>query len=395
MPKYQFTAIDLYNKKLVSVIDARDEDDFRKQMRSRNLVPTKFKIQTEKVQGYKMRSNEVSEFCRQMASMLSSGITAVRAMEILKNSDFKPPVKKIFERMHKELQQGIAMSDSMRNQGNAFPVLLINMFASGEASGKLVNVTERMTTHYEKEHLLNGKIKAALRYPQILSTVTLIAVIGIFTIVLPSFFEMMVDFEKPTLTVVMIAFSDFLLTYWYILLIAVLVLIILARFLLSIHKVALWVDKVKLRLPVIGKLLKTIYTARFSRTLSSLYSSGVSIIASLEITGPIIMNKYIEMQFQRLVLDVRNGDSLSESVRRIDGFKSKLPDTILIGEESGRLDEMLVSTADSFEYEAEQAAGAMVQLCEPVMLVVLGGVILAVLLAVMLPMATLFTEMAF
>ncbi|MCL2188733.1 MAG: type II secretion system F family protein [Defluviitaleaceae bacterium] len=391
MPRYKFSALDVENKKVMGTLDARDEDDFRKQMHSRELFPTKFKALDEKRAAYRLKANEVSELCRQLASMMGSGITVVRAMEIVKDRDSNAPkLKAIYTKLHKDVQQGTALSDAMRVHGNAFPLLLINMVSSGETSGKLENVMNRMSLHYEKEHRLNGKIVSAMRYPKILAFITIAVVLIIFLVVLPNFFDMLADFEIPLITRIVIAFSNILMNYWWLIAVIVMVIIVFVQFLLSHFKIRLAVDKAKLKMPVIGKLLKIIYTARFSRTLSSLYSSGVSMIRALEITGTIVMNTYIEFQFKELVKDVRNGELLSVAVRKIDGFDNKLANTIMIGEEAGRLDDMLISTADSFEYEAEEATGALVALTEPVMIVVLGGLIMIVLLSVMLPMASLY-----
>jgi type IV pilus assembly protein PilC len=390
VPKYKFTALDVENKKVVDVVDARDEGDFRKMMRARGLFPVKFRKVGDKSRSYRLKADECSEFCRQLSGMLSSGITAVRAMEILKDRDYKPKLKIIYDKMYRDIQRGTAMSDAMQKHGNSFPPLLVNMFASGETSGKLENVADRMAVHYDKEHKLNGKIKSAMRYPKILGFATVVVVLVVFMLVLPSFFDTLEGFELPLITRIVIGLSDFLLAYWYMLIIGVVIVYLALRSVFTIYKVRLFLDKIKVTAPVIGKLLRIIYTARFSRTLSSLYSSGVSILSSLEITGTVIMNKYIEAQFPKLIGDVRNGEPLSAAVGGIDGFDKKLASTILIGEESGRLDTMLMSTADSFEYESEQAAAALVSYSEPMMIVVMGIVIMIVLLSVMLPMASFY-----
>jgi type IV pilus assembly protein PilC len=393
MPKYQFTALDVTNKKIISTVDARDEDDFRRYMRSKNLVPVKFKALDEKKSTYRFRANEVSEFCRQLSSMLSSGITAVRAMEIIKDRDFKKvKVKAAYDKLHKDVQQGLTMSEAMKNQGRTFPELLINMFASGEASGQLENVTDKMAVHYEKENRLNGKVKSATNYPKILAVITLLVIIAIFTIILPEFFETLSEMQLPALTRAVIGISDFMLERWYVILLVCLAVVSVIIYLLRIPSVRHSLDQTKLKLPVIGKLLNIIYTARFARTLSSLYSSGVSMIKSLEISGTIIGNKYIEAQFPEVIKDVRNGESLSESVRKVKGFDNKLPNTILIGEESGRLEIMLVSIADSFEYEAEQATGRLVQLVEPAMLIIMAVTIAVIMMSVMGPMLSLYSD---
>ncbi|MDR0325904.1 MAG: type II secretion system F family protein [Oscillospiraceae bacterium] len=393
MAKYQFTALDLENRKINGTVDARDDDDFRRIMRGKGLVPVKHRTMDERRAVYRLKANEVSEFCRQLASMLSSGITAVRAMEIIKERDFKnAKLKRIYEALHKDIQQGITMSEAMRQQGRAFPELLVNMFASGEASGQLENVTDKMSVHYEKEHRLNGKIRSAMNYPMILGVITVAVVIGIFTLVLPEFFKMLSDIPQPTLTKAVIAISDFMTQRWYIIIIVVLSFMALIAYLLKVPAVRLKFDQTKLKLPVIGKLLYIIYTARFARTLSSLYSSGVSMIKALEISGTIIGNKYIESQFPAVIRDVRNGEALSASVRKVNGFDNKLPNTILIGEEAGRLETMLVSTADSFDYEAEQATGRLVQLVEPAMLIIMAAIILTVMLSVMMPLMSLYSN---
>ncbi|MCL1862322.1 MAG: type II secretion system F family protein [Defluviitaleaceae bacterium] len=390
MAKYRFTALDANNVKVHDIVEAKDESEFRRIMRSRNIFPVKFKALDEKRYSYRFRSNEISEFCRELAGMLASGITMVRSIEIIKERDLKPKVKTIYEKMHKDIQQGVSLSEAMEKHGDAFPLLLINMVASGESSGKLENVMARMALHYEKQHILDGKITKAMRYPKILATATIAVVLIIFTLVLPGFFDMLDDFELPLITQIVIAVSEFLISYWYLLIIITLVIVIFVRYMLTLYKVRLAFDKAKLRMPLVGKLLKTIYTARFSRTLSSLYSSGVSMISSLEITGTIIMNTYIQSQFPALVKDVRNGEPLSDSIRKIDGFDTKLPNTVLVGEEAGKLDTMLVSISDSFEYEAEEATEALVAYSEPVMIVVMGLVIMVVLLSVMLPMAAIY-----
>jgi type IV pilus assembly protein PilC len=393
MPKYQFTAIDLDNRKLTASVDAKDDDDFRKIMRGKDLVPVKYKILDEHRNTYRLKSAEVSEFCRQLSSMLSSGITAVRAMEIIKERDYKNvKLKYVYEGVHRDIQQGITMSEAMQMQGVAFPNLLMNMFASGEASGQLVNVTEKMAMHYDKEHRLQGKVKSAMNYPMILLVVTLLVVIAIFTLILPTFFIALEGMELPLITRVMITISETMISKWYILLIIALSLTALVSYLLQVPGIRLKFDEMKLKMPILGPLMHIIYTARFARTLSSLYSSGVSMIRSLEISGTIIGNKFVENQFPDVVKDVRNGEALSASVRKVKGFDNKLPNTILIGEEAGRLETMLISTADGFDYEAEQATGRLVQLVEPIMLVLMAGVIGTVMIAVMMPLMQMYGD---
>ena len=391
MPRYRYTAIDLERKRVTSDVNAEDEDDLRKILRSMNLIPISFDTVDERSTTYRLKSNEVAEFCRQLNNMLASGITAVRAMEILIQNDFKPKLKAIYEFMQSELLKGVTLSEVMRMQGSTFPELLINMFASAEASGQLEKVTYNMAVHYEKEHKLNGKIKSAMRYPQILIILTVLVVIAIFLFVLPTFFETLREFgEMPMLTQIIIGMTEFLQENILFLAVGVAAVFVGIKQSLKIYSVRLWFDRFKLRMPVVGKPLRTIYTARFSRTLASLYSSGVSMIAALEITGTVLNNKYIEAQFPQLVISVRNGEPLSASLSKVDGFVKKLTGTMTIGEESGRLDAILESSAEMFDYEAEEATAAIVSYAEPVMLIFIAAIVLVVILAVMTPMMSIY-----
>ena len=390
MPKYNYIAVDLENNKINDIVDAKDESDLRRILRNQNLVPIRYKAIDEKKTSYRLKANETAEFSRQLANMLKSGITIVRAMEILKDRDFKPQLKMIYEKLYKDVQQGFTLSETMRLQPRTFPELLLNMYASGEASGKLEQVANKMAHHYDKENRLNGKVKSAMTYPIILLVVTIAVVMIIFTLVLPQFFKVLEDMELPLITRVVIGISEFLQSNWLYVIIGVLTVIALCQYLIRIRKVALKVDRLKIRFPIIGKLLKIIYTARFARTLSSLYTSGISMLNALEITRTIISNTYIENKFDDVIKSVRNGESLSAAVGMVDGFDKKISTTILIGEETGRLDAMLESTAESFDYEAEMATGRLVQLVEPVMIVVLAIVIGGIMLAVMMPLMKLY-----
>ena len=216
----------------------------------------------------------------------------------------------------------------------------------------------------------------------------------LFLFVLPNLFDMFEGMEPPGLTQLMINMSEFMQSYWYLVIIGVLVLIFVFQLLLANRKIRYQFDRLKLKLAVIGKLLKIIYTARFSRTLSSLYSSGIPMLRALEITATIVNNKYIAEQFDEVIMNVRNGESLAGSIGAVDGFDRKLTTTIMIGEETGRLDAMLESTAEAFDYEAEIALDKMVQLIQPVMIVVMAGIIGTVMISVFMPMMDLYNNVS-
>ncbi len=392
MGKFKYVAIDMKNNKVRATIEARSENEVKKQVKAKGLILLEVKEVGQSTLSYKFKASELAEFSRQLADMLSSGITVVRALEILKNRDFKPQLLKAYEKLYENVSKGITLSDAMRMEGRTFPELLINMYASGEASGQLENCATKMGNHYEKENILNGKIKSASMYPMILGVLCVAVIIIIFVFVLPNFFAIFdtMDATLPPITVFMIGFSDALSEMWHIYAIVGAAIIFFLSKIAKIPSIKLQIDKIKLRTPKLGKLLKIIYTARFSRTLASLYSSGLSMISAIEISSTTVGNSYITSQFKDVISSVRNGMNLSESVGLVEGFDKKLPSVIYIGEESGRLDSMLESVAESYDFEAQNATEKIVQLIQPIMLVIMAGLILVVMMSVMLPLLSLY-----
>ncbi|MGL4792053.1 MAG: type II secretion system F family protein, partial [Anaerotignaceae bacterium] len=215
MPKYNYKAVDLENNKISGKVEARDEADLRRILRSQNMVPIKYSVEEEKFTRYKLKANETAELSRQLASMLGSGITLVRALEIIQDRDFNKSLKLIYQKLYKDAQQGYTLSEAMRMQGRTFPELLLNMYASGEASGQLELVCNKMAVHYEKENRLNGKIKSAMMYPTVLFVVTVAVVLLIFAVILPQFFDLFKELELPLVTVIVMGISQFIQTNWY------------------------------------------------------------------------------------------------------------------------------------------------------------------------------------
>lgn len=391
MPSYQFSAKTLESKKVSGRRDAPDEKTLITQLRSEGLYPLQVKEAARaSEQSGKLKTAEISEFCREIGTMLASGISLVRAMEILLQRSMKPMVHMVYESVYVMLQQGHTLSEAMSMQGNAFPELLINMFRAGENSGQLERTALKMADHFQKEHKLHSKLKNAATYPVILIILTVAIMILIFTVVLPTFFDLFEGIELPIYTQIVIAISNFLTQYWYVLLIIVLLVTMTWILLLRISKVRIAFDHFKLRLPKIGKLFRTIYTARFARTLCSLYSSGISLVNAIGTAVETVGNRYISSQFEQVIRDVRAGKPLSQAIQQVEGLDPKLKSIIYIGEESGRLDEMLSSAADSFDYDAEIASQRMVTIMEPLMIVIMAVIIGVVMISVMVPIYTLY-----
>ena len=292
----------------------------------------------------------------------------------------------IYEDVLRLIRQGISLSDAMEQQNGAFPDLLINMIKAAQESGSMDKTAMRMAVHYEKDYKLNGKLKNAMIYPCILLVLIVLVVIFIVSFVIPQFSDLFSQMEElPLPTRVVLGVSDAFQYYWYFILAGVAVVVLVIKGIFSIPKVHIWKDKMKLRLPVFGKLYKVIYTARFARTLSSLYSAGLPIVLALQVGRKTVGNSYMDQQFDEVIAQVRAGGNLSAALKTVDGFVNKLSSTIMIGEETGSLDSMLDSISDTLDYESEIAISKMVTMLEPVLIVVMAVIVGFIMIAVMLP----------
>ena len=287
---------------------------------------------------------------------------------------------------------GGSAKSPVSGQGVAFPNLMIQMYRSGEASGDMDKTALTMSDQYSKDHRIKGKTKSAMMYPIILIIVTIAVLLIVYLAVLPSFFDIFQNVELPLITKINISISKFLQDYWYFVLLIAAGLVVTFIALLRVEKVRFQVDKLKIKIPKFGKLLMTIYTSRFARTLCSLYTSGMSIVNALNIAKTTIGNVYIESQFDGAIKKLRNGESLSQAIKDIDGFDIKLTSSIFVGEESGRLESTLTTLADDFDFEAEQASERMITLIQPLMIIFLAVVICLIIISVLLPIYTLYNN---
>lgn len=393
MSKFEYKAVNNLNKKFTGTLDASDEQELYRLLRLEGLTLVKSKLIQEKAKTPKLKANEISEFSRQFADMIDAGIPIIRAIAIMKDrEDLKPKVRKVYEILYKNVSNGLMISEAMQLCGNAFPQLFINMYTSGELSGQLEKTARKMAVYYDKEHKLNGKVKSAMNYPKILMAITTLVVFIIFTFVLPTFTSMYKDMPLPLPTRIVMAISDFIVSKWYLILISSLIVLWVIQFFMRIDRFVIAIDKIKLKLPVFKNILKIIYTARFSRTLSSLYSSGVPLVSALQITSTIIGNRFIEEQIPSVIKNIRDGEPLSFSIAKVIGFDKKIVATVHIGEEAGRLVNMLESISDSYEYEAELATTRLVSMLEPAMIVVMAIIVGSVMLAVVMPMFGMYSQ---
>ncbi len=387
MDYYKYRAQDEKGKKISGVLPARDEQDLHEKLKADNKYLVKAKKVTKTKRIKRIKSNALSEFSRNISELIGSGVTLVKALKIISEDEsLKAKDREVYEAVLKQVRSGTAFSDALAEQGDFFPPLFINMLRSSETSGNLDQTAAQLAQHYDKEYRLNQKIKSSMTYPKILCVLIVAVVAIIMGYVIPQFEDLFAQMESlPVATTILLSVSGFVKTRWYVLLLVAIGVYLFIQALFSIPKMRYYRDKAELYLPVVGKLRRVIYTARFARTLSSLYSAGISMMNCLQISKTTIGNTYIESQFEQVIADIRNGSNLSEAIGKVDGFTRKLTSSIMVGEETGSLDHMLTSIADQMEFDSDMALSKLVSYLEPVMIVVMAVVVGFIVIAVIQP----------
>ena len=387
MTTYKYTARNVIGKKVSGKMQANDEIDLQARLKNDNLYLETVSEVTKRASQKRIRADRIADFARSIGQLVGAGVSLVRALRIICDDEtLRQKERTLYADVLKQVRTGVSLSEAMAMEGSAFPPMMINMFRSAEASGTLEATAKQMAEYYSKEYKLNKKIKSSMTYPKILGVLMVIVLIIIMGYVIPQFEDLFAQMESlPVTTEILLGISDFVAEKWYLLILFGVIAFIFFKLLFSIPAVHHLKDKIKLKLPKIGKLMKIIYTARFARTLASLYNAGLPIIQCLTIARDTIDNRYIEAQFEAVIKDVQAGQNLSEALAKVDGFTKKLVSSVVVGEETGTLDEMLNSAADQLEYDSEMAIQSMVSMLEPAIIVVLAVLVGFIIISIIQP----------
>ena len=387
MAKYYYEARNKKGRAVTGEMSASSEEELYQKLKEEGKYLIDARDIQESRTHHQLSPLMLSEFNRELSDMLGAGVPLVRCLTILSQEETrKKKDREILTGVLKAVRQGEALSDAMEQQKGAFPVLMIHMYRAAENGGNLGSTAMRLSLHYEKEHHLNTRIKGATTYPKILAVMSVLMVIFIMSFILPQLsdlFDTMTTLPLPTR--ILFGISSFIGTHGIGLFVTLIILVLLGILLSKMPAVRRKKDEWKLKLPVTGKLLSVIYTARFARSLSSLYRSGIPIVNAMQIARRTVGNTYIEGQFDEVISLLKEGHSLSEAVDHIDGFRKKLSSVIRVGEESGDMAVMLDSLADSFDYESEMATGRLISYLEPTLIICMAVVIGFIMIAVMMP----------
>ncbi|MCR4793265.1 MAG: type II secretion system F family protein [Lachnospiraceae bacterium] len=386
MPEYRYTAQTEQGKQIKGRLSASDERELKKRLHDKHQTLLYSEEIVKQVMLKPLKKSQLSDFCRQIGELIKSGISILRALEIEgADESITPYEKDLYIRLRDRIVQGISLSMAMEELKPAFPPLLISMFRAAETSGNLDSTALRLAEQYQKENELESEAKSAMTYPKILTFLLVAVVMIIFGFIMPQFEDLFSEMPKlPLATRILLGISDFVASYWYLIIIMAVLVWIFGGIVARIPQVRLQIDKFKVKGPL-GKLQKVIYSARFARTMSSLYSAGIPIDQCLAIARQTIGNVYIELQFDQVIKAVQAGGLLSDALDEVDGFVSKLSSVVRVGEETGSLDSMLTSAADNLDFASEQALMRMVKYIEPVMIIIMAIIVGFIMIGVILP----------
>lgn len=391
MKKFKYKAMKNDGTKTTGEYEANSRDDVMEMITSNGYYPLKVEevIESATINIHKkIKVKEISIFCRQMYTMLDAGVPLINALNLMSTQVTNKHLVEIVKELEEDVRKGEMLSNSMRKFPEAFPTLLTSMVESGEASGNLDEMFLRMSTHFEKENKINNKVKAAMIYPIILACVGVAALIVVMTFVMPTFVSLFEssDAKLPAATRFLIGLSSFMGNH-FIMVIGILIAIVVGVVLYSKTESGIYFfAKLKISFPLIKDLNRKMIVSRFTRTLSTLLASGVSLVESLPIVSAVLNNVIAEDEVLKIRERVVKGEGLSTPIEDCELFPPMLSSMVRIGEESGALDDMLNKTADFYDEEVEQAIQTLTSMLEPIMIIIMGLVIGFMVIALMLPL---------
>lgn len=399
MARFKYEGRDA-NTKRSGVIVAVNKREAALKLKSQGIRVTNLTEQAETVLtkdihlGKPIKRTQFIMFLRQFSTLLRAGVTIVESIRILSLQVDSKPFQKILVSIGDDLRGGGSLSDTLMKHPKAFEPLVINMIKAGEMSGTVDESLDRLAEHYEKAHMTKQKVISAMSYPIVVAIVAIGVVIFLLTFVVPMFVDLFasVGGELPLLTQFVLKASNFMVDYWY-LFILITAAIIVGVWMMRNNKEGKYLlDTLLLRIPIFGDLMKKSTLSTLTRTLSSLFASSVPILQALSMTEKIVENEVISRVVGESRQSLERGGSLTEPMAGHWAFPPLIPHMIAIGEQTGSLDTMLGKVADFYEKEVDASTDRLKALIEPLMIVLLAGLVGTIVLSILLPMFSLFTE---
>ncbi|HSR89998.1 MAG TPA: type II secretion system F family protein [Gemmatimonadales bacterium] len=392
MPVYEYTARNPANGQIMKgQLDVPSKDDVVKHLKQQKMMMVNIREQPKQI-SFSLKRKSVSTrdiviFTRQFATMINAGLPLVQSLDILAKQTENPALAEVTRAVVYDVESGHTLADAFSKHPKAFTGLYVNMVAAGEAGGILDTILLRLATFLEKNDALVRKVKGAMVYPGVIFTVAAVAVAVLLIFVIPTFQAMFasVNLELPLPTRIVIGASQLLINYWWVILLVIGLSVFGIRKYYATDDGRKRIDQMLLNAPVLGDLLRKSAVSRFTRTLGTLISSGVSILDGLEITAKTAGNRVIHDAVMASRQSIAGGETIAAPLEKSKVFPPMVISMIAVGEQTGGLDEMLSKIADFYDDEVDVAVGALLSLMEPIMIVVLGVIVGGMVVAMYLP----------
>lgn len=400
-PIYEYEAISRGGERVAGRIEADRSNIAAKQLKESGYYVTSIKeVQEKKDLGSvlkasgRVKTKDLTIFSHQFAAMIDAGISLVDAFNILYEEAEHPKLKEVIREIQEDIETGSSLSDAMSRHPKVFPELYCQLVRAGETGGVLNTVLNQLAAHYDKQEEINGKVKSALYYPITILVIAVFVVIFLVVKIVPTFVGMFNSSGAalPLPTRILLGASDFLQTYWWALLLGIGGLLAIFYSYRQTPSGELQLDKLILKIPVIGNMMQKVILSRFSSTLAILLGSGVDLISSLNIVEDVVGNKVYANALVEARGQVREGVSFSRPLANMPIFPSILVQMVKIGEESGNLVMMLNKVSNFYDREVGNAVEASISLIEPLMIVFLAGVVGFIVISIVLPMFEMFQQ---
>ena len=366
---------------------AGGENQVQATLRRQGIFVTKVKKRRMRA-GKKIKPRDIAIFTRQLATMMKAGVPLLQSFDIVGRGNPNPSVTKLLNDIRSDIETGTSLSAAFRKYPLYFNNLYCNLVEAGEAAGILESLLDRLATYMEKTEAIKSKIKSALMYPISVVVVAFVVVAVIMIFVIPAFKEVFSSFgaDLPAPTLIVIAMSEFFVNYWYLIFGG-----LFGGFYFFMQawrrneKVQMFMDRVMLKMPIFGALVEKSVIARWTRTLSTMFAAGVPLVEALDSVGGASGNSLYAKATEKIQQEVSTGTSLTAAMTNANLFPSMVLQMCAIGEESGSIDHMLGKAADFYEGEVDDMVAGLSSLMEPIIIVLLGGIIGGIVVSMYLP----------
>jgi len=403
MPRFSYTASDEQNNVVKGKTELPDRSSVINALVKQKLRPISIRLLKQKKSGIdfdhlfeptKVKQDHLVNFTRQLSAMVGAGVPLLRSLSSLEKHAEDAALKKILGTVVKDVEGGMMLGDAMAKHATTFNDIYVNMVRAGESAGILDDILKRLAAQLEKSSAIRKKIKSAMAYPMVLIFITVVAFFGLMLFVIPQIGKILLDLggadaKLPGITLFMLGVSHIITTYWYIIFPAIGGLIFFTARYIKTKFGRRQFHGLLLKIPGINTIIKKIAIARFARTFSALMGAGVAVLESLDVTSRAVGNVLYEEAIKNAAIEVKNGKSLSSVVESNELFPPIVSQMLGVGEETGQTDTVLIKVADFYEEEVDLAIQSISSIIEPVMIVIMGGMVGLIAASVMTPIAQL------